>query len=190
MEKKILPFLVLILLMQLLVPTVQSSIETDKTTVVSWVIDGDTFDTTSGDRIRLADVDAPEKGKSGYYDARNFLIELVYDKTVYLDIDDIHKIDIYGRLVCVVYVGYNSTHFKNVNKALIVEGYAVIDDYDNNEFNPYSWNLYYPKEENPEPFPSTSELFIITIAIVALAGITVFAISRKKGTFAASKIPL
>ena len=152
MEKKILPFLVLILLILYFVPAVQSSMETDKTTVVSRVIDGDTFDTTSGDRIRLADVDAPEKGESGYYDAKNFLIGLVYDKTVYLDIDDIYRTDKYGRLVCVVYVDYNSTHFKNVNEALLVEGYAVIWNF-YNEFNPSTWSLYYPKEESPEPPP-------------------------------------
>lgn len=35
------------------------------TTVVSWVIDGDTFDVISGDRVRLADVDAPEYYEEG-----------------------------------------------------------------------------------------------------------------------------
>ena len=81
----------------------------------------------------MADVDAPEKGESGYYDARDFLISLVYNKRVYLDIDDIYGTDKYGRVVCVVYVEYNSTHFKNVNKALLVGGYAVIKNF-HNEF--------------------------------------------------------
>lgn len=114
MKKTIFAFLVMIVLMQCFVPVVQSScsVEIDETAVVSRVIDGDTFDTTSGDRVRLADVDTPEKGESGYYDAKNFLIGLVYDKTVYLDIDDIYGTDKYDRLVCVVYIDYNSTHFK------------------------------------------------------------------------------
>ena len=125
----------MIVLVQSFVPVVQSScsVEIDKTAVVSRVIDGDTFDTASGDRVRLADVDAPEKGESGYYDARDFLISLVYNKRVYLDIDDIYGTDKYGRVVCVVYVEYNSTHFKNVNKALLVGGYAVIKNF-HNEF--------------------------------------------------------
>ena len=110
--------------------------EIDATTIVSQVIDGDTFDTTSEGRIRLADVDAPETGESGYSGARNFLIGLVNGKTVYLDIDDVYRTDKYGRLVCVVYVNYNSTHFKNVNKALLVAGHAVIRDY-SNEFSPH-----------------------------------------------------
>jgi micrococcal nuclease len=177
MEKKILPFLVLVVLMQCLVLVVQSSgsVKIDKTTKVSWVIDGDTFDTTSGDRIRLADVDAPEKGESGYYDAKNLLIGLVYGETVYLDIDDIYGTDKYGRLVCVVYVDYNSTHFKNVNKALLVAGVAVIKNY-NNEFNPYTWTLYSPKEKPPPPSDSTPP--------------SIFVLSPKNKTYAENNVPL
>ncbi len=74
--------------------------EIDATTVVDWVIDGDAFDTTSGERVRLADIDAPESGEYGYYDAKDFLISLVHGKAVYLDIDDIYETDKYGRLVC------------------------------------------------------------------------------------------
>ncbi len=118
--------------------------EIDTTAIVAWVIDGDTFDTTSGDRVRLADIDAPERTESGYYDAKDFLVSLVDKKTVYLDIDDVYQTDKYGRLVCVVYVEYNSTHVENVNKALLVEGYTTIWDFDN-EFDPDTWNLYCPK---------------------------------------------
>lgn len=188
MEKRIFPFLVLVLLMQYLVPVVQGSMEIDKTTVVSRVIDGDTFDTTSGHRIRLADIDTPEKGESGYDNAKNFLIGLVYNKRVYLDIDDIYRTDKYGRLVCVVYVSYNSTHFKNVNKALLIRGYAVIWNF-HNEFNPNTWSLYSPKEESlgfpksdsqqVEPVLSTSELYMVAIVIVVIAGTIMFVLYRK-----------
>jgi len=163
-KRKLLSFLVQVVLMQLFVPVVHSfsSGEVDATAIASWVVDGDTFDVTSGDRIRLADVDAPESGESGYYDAKNFLISLVYDKQVYLDIDDIYMTDQYGRLVCVVYVEHNFTHFKNVNKALLVGGFAVIRDFDN-EFNPYTWSLHYLKEEIPE-FPSPTIIPLLMIA--------------------------
>jgi len=68
---------------------------------------------------------------------------------VYLDIDDIYQTDLYGRLVCVVYARYNSTHYINVNKALLVANVAVIGDY-HNEFSPYSWSLYVSKNAVPE----------------------------------------
>lgn len=143
--------------------------EIDATTVVNRVIDGDTFDTTTEGRIRLADVDAPEYGQSGYYDAKQVLEDLVDGKTVYLDIDDIYETDPYGRLVCVVYIEYSSTHYKDVNKALLVEGVAEIDNY-YNEFNPYEWTLTVHKSVIPE-FPSliTLSLFMIGIFIAVLA---------------------
>lgn len=181
MKRRLLCFLVPIVLIEsfLLVVHSSSSVEIDATTVVSKVIDGDTFDTTSEGRIRLADVDTPEKGESGYYEAKNFLTSLVYDKHVYLDIDDVYETDKYGRLVCVVYVSYNATHFKNINKALLVEGYAVIWNF-NNEFNPSSWTLYCPKEESPEPFLPTSQLYMIAIVIVVIAAITGFVLYGKR----------
>lgn len=140
-----LPIVALVLFLQSVVPAVHSSIEIDKTAEVRWVIDGDTFDTTAGDRIRLADIDAPESGESGYSSAKTFLASLVDNKRVYLDIDDVYRTDKYGRLICVVHVNYNSTHYKNVNKALLVGGYATIWNF-NNEFDPYTWTLYTPKE--------------------------------------------
>jgi len=151
MAKRIFLLPILVALILCFSPAVQSSYsgEIDMTTVVSWVIDGDTFDVTSGDRIRLADVDTPEYYEEGYDEARDFLISLAQCKTVYLDIDDIHRTDIYGRLVCVVYVDYNSTHLMNVNKALLEEGFAVVTDYDN-EFSPDTWSLYCSIEMIPE----------------------------------------
>lgn len=75
---------------------------------VNWVVDGDTFNVTSGDTIRLADIDAPEQDENGYLAAKNYLISLVYGKTVYLDVDDLSGADPYGRLICVAFVEYNS----------------------------------------------------------------------------------
>jgi len=101
MSKRTFPLTILVALILCSLPAVWSSCsgETDETTVVSRVIDGDTFDVTSGDRIRLADVDAPEHYEEGYNESKNFLSELVLNKTVYLDIDDISRTDPYDRLV-------------------------------------------------------------------------------------------
>ena len=156
-------FLGITVLVVSFVPVVLAG-EIDATTVVSRVIDGDTFDTTSEGRIRLADVDAPEYGQNGYYDAKQVLEDLVDGKTVHLDIDDVYETDRYGRLVCVVYVEYSSTYYKNVNKALLVEGVAEIDNY-YNEFNPYEWTLTVHKSVIPE-FPSLIILPLLMIGIL------------------------
>jgi endonuclease YncB( thermonuclease family) len=126
-------------------PTFQSLFEVDNISIVYNVIDGDTFDASIG-RVRLADINAPEVGEPGYYDAKYALSSLVLNRMVYLDVDDKYVKDKYGRYVCVVYVRHNSTHLLNVNLFLAVNGYASITNYDN-EFNPYTWRLfiYYPE---------------------------------------------
>lgn len=159
--------------------------EIDATTTADRVIDGDTFDTTTEGRIRLADVDAPERGESGYYTAKNLLDEFVGGKTVYLDIDDVYRTGPYDRLICVVYVNHNSTHLMNVNKALLLEGAVVIDNY-HNEFNPYTWTLYVQRLQGPQN-PSTDQDSWHTKAIVGflasvgiIAAIVCIAILGKK----------
>jgi len=134
---KILYFLVFVLIVIVSLPIVFCSGEFDASSVVSSVTDGDTFETTSEGTVRLADIDAPEYYEYGYQAARDFLISLIYGKAVYLDIDDIYRTGTYGRLICVAYVNYNSTHYLNVNKALLVEDYTEISNYDN-EFSPYT----------------------------------------------------
>jgi len=77
-------------------------------------------------------------------------------KEVYLDIDDIHIIDKYGRIVAVVYIPYNETHRVNLNQLLLKEGYAEAKDYPN-EFNPDVWMEspleYVDITPTPEPTP-------------------------------------
>jgi endonuclease YncB( thermonuclease family) len=131
------------------------------------VVDGDTFDTSEGYTIRLADVDAPELGENGYLDSTEYLEYLIEDKTVILDIDSVTGTDPYGRYVCLVYVEYNSTHCLNVNQALVYGNFAVIDNYSNNEFEPSTWTLYSQTEIIPE-FPSWI-IFPIFVSITLYA---------------------
>lgn len=144
------------------------SAEIDMTAYVSSVHDGDTFTLSTGERVRLADLDAPELGDRGSYEARDYLDSLAYHRTVYLDVDDKYRTDSFGRLVCVVYVDYNSTHYLNVNKALIDGGYAEAKNYDN-EFNYNSFVAYLPKAQPSQP--SADGLPLGTIGIVVLFGV-------------------
>ena len=114
--------------------------EVDRTGIVNNIVDGDTIDVSSVGRIRLADIDTPEQGEPGDDEATNYISSLIYQKTVYIDVDDVHGTDVYGRIVAVVYVYHDATHLKNVNKALLDSGHAVIWNFDN-EFNPYTWTL-------------------------------------------------
>ena len=117
------------------------SIEIDETTRVSHFIDGDSFE-IPGDEVRLADVSAPEWNEYGGARATEALYDLLVGKTIYLDTDQKSGRGPYGRLIAVVYIKHDSTHYMNVNKALLNQGVVSLTDYTNNEFNPSSWRLY------------------------------------------------
>jgi len=126
------------------------------------VIDGDTFVLDSGERVRFADINTPEVNEVGYQAAKDFVISKVEGKTVYLDVDDISGTDSYGRLVCVVYFEYSSAYYENLNKALLDANLAVVYDFSDNEFNPYTWDLYVSKSSVDE-FPTVLVLFLLLI---------------------------
>lgn len=97
--------------------------------IVSRVIDGDTFELCSGDTIRLLCVDTPEKGDSGYEEAKLFLEDLLLYNPVELkqsNYDGPNK-DKYNRLLRWVYI-YNSSSVEQlfVNKYILEEGYGDI----------------------------------------------------------------
>lgn len=80
------------------------------------VIDGDSFETKDRRRIRLLGIDAPDKGRCLYNEAREGLKELVLGKRVRLT--DVVTDD-YGRILANVWM-----RNKLVNKVLVEEGLA------------------------------------------------------------------
>jgi hypothetical protein len=121
----------------------------NQTELVTDITDGDSFYIGS-DRVRLADIDAPEYGaEPGYSIAKYALSSLIGGKTIYLDTDQKSGRDAYGRLIAVVYVKQNSTHYLNVNKALLVQEVVYLSDFTNNEFSPSTWTLYVKYADDP-----------------------------------------
>lgn len=105
-----------------------SNPHTSKATVkVAKVIDGDTLELASGEKVRLIGIDTPEKDQFYYKEAKNRLKKLVEDKDVALEYD-VQPADKYGRLLGYVWL----TNEKNpeqdvfVNKSMIAEGYANV----------------------------------------------------------------
>jgi endonuclease YncB( thermonuclease family) len=88
---------------------------------VTKVVDGDTL--YIGDvKIRLALVDTPEVGESGYEDAKNFTANLCpVGSQATADQDDLQLEDSYGRMLAVVYCDG-----KNLNRELLDNGHALI----------------------------------------------------------------
>lgn len=164
-----------------------TNIKIDFSGNVDFIIDGDTFDVTLNNstqyRVRMADINAVELEEEGYAEAREYLRGLIYEKTVYLDVDDQYVYENHGtgnRLVCVTYLEYNSTHLMNVNKALNEAGHAKLRNYDN-QFSPYEWSLFVSKEQI---IPEFSSIIFVTIIMIIL-GICVVAV---KSSFKFNKI--
>ena len=89
-------------------------------TRVTRVIDGDTFITNKGDRVRLIGVDAPELPSLRGIESKMYLHELIDNKVVILERDGISKDkDKYGRLLRYVYLNK-----KDVNLQMLKSGYA------------------------------------------------------------------
>lgn len=94
------------------------------TGVVSRVIDGDTIELTSGERVRYLMVDTPESvgGKTDCFgvDAKSYNRALVEGQEVALEYDNVCT-DTYGRLLAYVYVDD-----VEVNTELVDQGYACL----------------------------------------------------------------
>lgn len=94
--------------------------------------------------VRLADINAPELSSIEGVESKNQLISLIdrYGVEVCLDIDNLRVYDPYSRVIAVAYLRLNLTHWLNVNKWMVENGYASIVDYRDNEFDPATWSLY------------------------------------------------
>ncbi|HMK53162.1 MAG TPA: thermonuclease family protein [Methanobacteriaceae archaeon] len=99
------------------------------------VVDGDTIDVEGVGRVRFVGVNTPERGQSGYAEAKEFVKSRCLYKTVSLDVDDKKQHDKYDRTLAVVYVDG-----MNLNQELLKKGYAEIMFIPPSEFNPYSWS--------------------------------------------------
>ena len=85
---------------------------------VTRVVDGDTFDTSTAGRIRLANINAPEIGTPEGQSAKAYLKQLIEGQQV--TIQPVAK-DYYGRTVANV---WRFSDRLNVNQAMIDSGHA------------------------------------------------------------------
>jgi len=104
--------------------------------IVTEVVDGDTLD-INGTRNRLALVDTPERGQSGFDKAKKFIESLCLGKKGELDVDNGQRRgDRYGREIGVVYC-----EGINVNEKLMDNRLArILTEFcDISEFSNDSW---------------------------------------------------
>lgn len=85
---------------------------------VARVLDGDTIELSSGEKVRYLGIDAPERHERWGEKALEYNKQLVEGKTVRIELDRITR-DSYGRILAYVWVGSTL-----VNEVLVREGYA------------------------------------------------------------------
>mgnify|MGYP001186546822 CR=1 FL=1 len=89
-------------------------------TKVTRVIDGDTFETESGEKVRLIGINAPEMSDFYGLEAKKYLKNIVENKVIYLQTDNIsNDRDRYQRLLRYVIIDGI-----DVNKKMVADGFA------------------------------------------------------------------
>jgi micrococcal nuclease len=89
--------------------------------VVTKVKDGDTIVIDNYMTIRIAEIDAPEKGQLFGYKSKDYLESIILGKKItYKE----YTVDDYGRHICRIYL--NDT---NIGDKMVKEGYAWAYDY-------------------------------------------------------------
>lgn len=104
------------------IPT-KAPVAAPQKTIVTRVIDGDTIELASGEKVRYIGIDTPERGECFFQEAKIANEELVLNKKVRL-VKDVSQIDKYGRLLRYVYI---DDIF--VNEYLVKQGYAMVATY-------------------------------------------------------------
>jgi micrococcal nuclease len=103
--------------------------------VGDYALDGDTIQTTEGERIRLLAIDAPELGQPWADVSKEYLNSLVEDKKLTIKIQTTAPLDAYGRTLAIV-----KSHKGDCSKLLLISGLARLfigDDaiYDTTPYN-------------------------------------------------------
>jgi len=102
---------------------IENNVDWDIINTVTKVIDGDTIEIETEERVRLICIDSPETNEPYYTEAKNFLISYILNKKVKL-VKDVSETDRYGRLLRYIYL-----EDEFVNGVLVEEGYARVYRY-------------------------------------------------------------
>lgn len=97
--------------------------QTTSTIKVTRVIDGDTIEINTGERVRLICIDTPETYEDYYQEAKDYLTDLILNEEIEL-VKDKSETDRYNRLLRYIYLDGDF-----VNEMIVENGWAVAYPY-------------------------------------------------------------
>ena len=119
MKIKVLSILAVVILFLFLIFLISDQNLSNKTVIVTKIIDGDTVIVQGGETIRLLGIDCDERGKECYVEAKNRIEEILLNQKVILKKESEDK-DIYGRSLRYIFL-----NGENINSKMVKEGYCV-----------------------------------------------------------------
>ena len=130
LKKSLIKILILIIIMSLLYVAVRiiytkGQVYPNSSDIALSVIDGDTFETSDGEIIRLLCVDTPEQNKEGYTQARDFLLSSLINGEVLIERQGT---DQYNRTLAWVSVN-KSGEIILINKEIVDQGFGTLFEY-------------------------------------------------------------
>jgi hypothetical protein len=96
---------------------------------VTRIVDGDTVDLSSGQRVRIIGIDAPESGRCGFDNASAELRRLVMGKAVTASPGARDNVDKYGRLLRYIDVGGTDAGLRLITGGFAIARYDSRDGY-------------------------------------------------------------
>ena len=96
------------------------------TAEVTRVIDGDTLELSTGEKVRLLGINTPEKGSTNYLEAKKFTENLVLNKTVRIESFGYDK---YDRILAHVFIDD-----KHLNELILENGLASLYYYEHDQY--------------------------------------------------------
>lgn len=85
---------------------------------VTRIIDGDTVEIDGNESVRLLGINTPERGEKYYEEAKEFLDEEIFNKTIKLGFTN-DRYDKYGRVLAYIFL-----ENENINVKIVENGYA------------------------------------------------------------------
>ena len=126
MNKKRIIVLILVIVSGIFYYNLTEDISYEKQQIqVTRIIDGDTIEDSSGQSYRLLGINTPERNQPYYEEAKQFLLNLIENKTVSIEFKEKDK---YSRVLTYIYF-----QNKQVNSELLKQGLATLYVYEKDE---------------------------------------------------------